>query len=128
MVTAWTRACRTRILQNRGRGAADYIRLGFERKRIRQTFWERHAPFDAVIAPTVAVLPPKITNLAEDAAYFKANSLCLRNTMIFNFLGVPAASVPCATTPKGLSVGFMIAARPFEESLVLSVARAVETF
>ncbi len=118
----------TRILQNRGRGAADYIRLSYERKRIQHAFWERYAPFDAVLAPTVAVLPPKISDLVEDAAYFKANSLCLRNTMIFNFLGVPAVSVPCATTREGLSTGFMIAARPFEELLVLSVAWAVETF
>ena len=118
----------TRILQNRGRGAADYIRLGYERKRIQHTFWERYAPFDAVLAPTVAVLPPKITDLMEDAAYFKTNSLVLRNTMVFNFLGVPAVSVPCAATPGGLSVGFMIAARPFEEALVLSVAHAVENF
>ena len=118
----------TRILQNRGRGVADYIRLGYERRRIQHTFWERYAPFDAVLTPTVAVLPPKIADLAEDTAYFKANSLCLRNTMIFNFLGVPAVSVPCATTPEGLSIGFMIAARPFEEELVLSVAHAVENF
>ena len=118
----------TRILQNRDKRATDYIRLGYERKRIQRTFWERYAPFDAVLAPTVAVLPPRTTDLEEDAAYFKLNSLCLRNTMIFNFLGVPAVSVPCANTSEGLSIGFMIAARPFEESLVLSVARAVETF
>ena len=119
----------TRILQNRRRGTADYIRLSHERKRIQHAFWERYAPFDAVLAPTVAVLPPKIADLAEDTAYFKVNSLVLRNTMMFNFLGVPAVSVPCATTPEGLSIGFMIAARPFEENSWCSPSRdAVEGF
>ena len=110
----------TRILAGRSRSAADYIRLGFERTRLQKVFWEACADFDVVLAPTVAALPPKLTDLQTDEAYFTANSRVLRNTAIFNLLGVPAISVPCAPL-----VGVMVAARPGQEALVLSVAAAL---
>ena len=116
----------SRILKQRGKMATDYIRLTYERKRIQSAFWDACAPFDAVLAPTVAMLPPKIDDLVDDARYFEANSRVLRNTSAFNFLGTPAVSVPCGASSEGLSVGLMIAARPHEEHLALSVARAVE--
>ena len=111
----------TRILAGRSRSAADYIRLGFERTRLQSVFWAACAGFDVVLAPTVAVLPPKLTDLQTDEAYFTANSAVLRNTAIFNLLGVPALSVPCAPM-----IGVMVAARPGQEALVLSVAAALE--
>ena len=111
----------TRILAARNRSATDYIRLGFERTRLQSVFWAACADFDVVLAPTVAVLPPKLADLQTDEAYFTANSRVLRNTAIFNLLGVPALSVPCAPM-----VGAMVAARPGQEALVLSVAAALE--
>ena len=110
----------TRILAGRSRSAADYIQLGFERTRLQSVFWEACAGFDVVLAPTVAALPPKLTDLRTDEAYFAANSRVLRNTAIFNLLGAPAVSVPYAPM-----VGVMIAARPGQEALVLSVAAAL---
>ena len=110
-----------RILQGRSRTATDYIRLGYERRRLQREFWGACSGFDAVLAPTVAILPPKVNDLETDAAYYAANAAVLRNTTVFNILGGPAVSVPC-----GEMVGMMIAARPQQEALVLSVARALE--
>ena len=115
-----------RILKAREARATDYIRLGYERQRIQREFWATHGTYDAILAPTVAILPPATEALSEDDAYFRANSLVLRNTMIFNFLGTPAVSVPCGAAPEGLSVGLMIAARPDCEALVLQIAAALE--
>jgi aspartyl-tRNA(Asn)/glutamyl-tRNA(Gln) amidotransferase subunit A len=110
-----------RILSSRGRSATDYIRLSYERTRLQRAFWVACEGFDALLAPTVAVLPPKLDELGEDEAYFAANALVLRNTTLFNLLGTPAVSVPC-----GKMVGLMIAARPHAEELVLALARALE--
>jgi len=110
-----------RILQDRRRTATDYIRLELERKRLQREFWTACKGFDGVLAPTVCALPPKLTDLETDDAYYAANAVVLRNTAIFNLLGVPAASVP-----RGPLVGVMVAARPQGEALVLSVARALE--
>ena len=44
----------------------------------------------------------------------------------FNLLGMPAAVVPVGRTPEGLPIGVQIAARPWEDELVLSVAGELE--
>ena len=115
-----------RILEYKTRPASDYLRLVYARRDLVRAFWERYRPYDAVLAPTVAVLPPHTDALVEDGAYFAANSLVLRNTMLFNFLSGAAVSVPCASTPEGLSVGLMVATAPHTEALALGVAALVQ--
>ena len=112
----------SRILQARSRSATDYIRLGLERARLKWAFRDVCENFDAVLAPTVAVLPPQLTALATDDAYVSANAAVLRNTTLFNLLGAPAVSAPVAPL-----VGVTVAARPQGEGLVLGVARALES-
>ena len=116
----------SRILQGGGKSSTDYIHLTYARKRIQRDFWRACAAFDAILAPTVAVLPARIDDFADDERYFEGNRRVLRNTSLFNFLGTPAVSVPCATTSEGLSVGLMIVTRPYQEHLALSVAHSVE--
>jgi aspartyl-tRNA(Asn)/glutamyl-tRNA(Gln) amidotransferase subunit A len=115
-----------RIVASRERLASDYIRLTYERERICRAFWETFGTCDAVLTPTVAILPPKLASLASDEAYFEANALVLRNTMLFNFLGVPAVSLPCGATDAGLSVGLSISVRAGQEAKALGIARAFE--
>lgn len=115
-----------RILQFRGRPSTDYLRLVYAQKDLVRNFWQRYRRYDAILCPTVAILPPTITSLESDEAYFRANGLCLRNTSLFNFLRGPAVSVPCATTKEGLSVGLMIATAPNTEKLALAIAAWVE--
>lgn len=112
-----------RILAMRGRPAVDYLRLGYERARLRRAFWDEARPFDAVLAPTVAVLPPEIAALeADDEAYFAANAAILRNTTIFNLLAGPATTVPIGEAPAGASIGGMVAAAPGLDAQTLAVA------
>lgn len=116
----------SRIREHEGRPAKDYVRLTLEREALRRGFWTELAGFDAIVAPTLPVLPPRIDDLASDEAYFRYNALMLRNTAPFNVLGCPAASVPCGTTAGGLSVGLMVVTRPGEEELALGLAQQVE--
>ncbi|HTV82763.1 MAG TPA: amidase [Acidobacteriaceae bacterium] len=51
----------------------------------------------------------------------------MRCTQWFNLLGGPAAVVPVARSAEGLPIGVQIAARPFQDELVLAVAAAVES-
>ncbi len=44
----------------------------------------------------------------------------------FNLLGTPAVTVPVGKSPEGLPIGVQIAARPWQEELVISVAAALE--
>jgi Asp-tRNA(Asn)/Glu-tRNA(Gln) amidotransferase A subunit family amidase len=43
-----------------------------------------------------------------------------------NLLGMPAATVPVSQSADGLPIGVQIAARPWEEELVLSIAAVIE--
>lgn len=108
------------------RPSADYIRLGYARADLRRRFWPELAGVDAVVAPTIPRLPPFIADLEDDAAYFEANRLILRNTAAFNILASPAASVPVLLATDALPVGLMLVTRPGEEELALSIAKAVE--
>jgi len=48
-------------------------------------------------------------------------------TRPFNFLGVPAISVPCGLDPAGLPVAFQLVGRPFDEALCLRAAGAYQS-
>ena len=112
-----------RILAVKSRPSSDYVRLLLARRRWQQQFWTDMGEFDAVVAPTVPILPPRIEDLTEDADYFEANRLCLRNTSIFNALGGSSVSVPAGQGP----VGLMISAPPFNEGLVLAIGKLLES-
>lgn len=116
-----------RILEFKHRPATDYLRLSFAQQALSRRFWENYCHFDAVLLPTVAILPRRIEALeGDDEAYFHTNALVLRNTMLFNFLAGPATTVPCATTKEGLAVGLMVATAPHSEKLSLAIAALIE--
>ena len=50
----------------------------------------------------------------------------MRFTQWFNALACPAAVVPVGASPEGLPIGVQIAARPFEDEVVLGVSAVVD--
>ncbi len=87
------------------------------------------APYDAVLTPTLATPPlpvGAIRNDADPAADFEAQKRFTPWTSAWNVTGMPAISLPLHWTAGGLPVGVMLAARPAEEELLLSLAAQVE--
>jgi amidase len=87
------------------------------------------APYDAVLTPTLAVPPlpgRALRHDADPAADFEAQKAFTPWTSAWNVTGMPAVSLPLHLTPAGLPVGVMLAARPAEEALLLSLAAQVE--
>ena len=106
--------------------AADYIDLIAARRRWIAAVRSRIDGFDAMLMPTVPTVAPAIEPLLrDDAAYFKANGLMLRNPSLINFLDGCAASVPCHE-PGHAPVGLMIAAAGGADRRVLAIASAAE--
>ena len=69
--------------------------------------------------------------LLDDVAADPARDFALQKaftpwTSAWNVTGMPAVSLPLHWTDDGLPVGVMLAARPAEEELLLSVAAQVE--
>jgi Asp-tRNA(Asn)/Glu-tRNA(Gln) amidotransferase A subunit family amidase len=85
------------------------------------------ANVDVILTPTTPVPAPTITELREQPETLRARELVLlRNTRPFNVWGIPAISVPCGFTSKGLPIGLQIAAGPWRDHLVLRLANAYE--
>src|SRR6478736_2966174 len=87
------------------------------------------APYDAVLTPTLATPPLPVGALRDDddpAADFEAQKDFTPWTSAWNVTGMPAVSLPLHWTADGLPVGVMLAARPAEEELLLSLAAQVE--
>ncbi len=121
----------TRWLTDRGRAvsAPDFgLALGAMR-RFAAGALEALAPYDAVLTPTLASPPLKVGALRDDAdpaADFEAQKAFTPWTSAWNVTGMPAASLPLHWTDDGLPVGVMLAARPAEEELLLSLCAQVE--
>jgi amidase len=88
------------------------------------------APYDVVLTPTLSRPPVPVGALRDDedpARDFEAQKAFTPWTSAWNVTGMPAVSLPLHVTDDGLPVGVMLAARPAEEELLLSVAAQVET-
>ncbi|QYJ04496.1 amidase [Nocardioides panacisoli] len=87
------------------------------------------APYDAVLTPTVATPPlpvGAIRNDADPAADFAAQKRFTPWTSAWNVTGMPSISLPLHQSANGLPIGMMLAARPAEEELLLSLSAQVE--
>ncbi len=115
-----------RILKGQPASAADYLDLVAERNALLEaarSLWQR---FDAIVAPTVPVVPPRVADLEhDDDAFGRTNALILRNPSAFNFLDACALSLPCH--PRGgAPVGLMLAGAPHGDDALLAIGRAAE--
>ena len=123
----------TRWLTERGRavsGPEFGLAIGAMR-RFAADALEALAPYDAVLTPTLAVPPLPVGAIRNDddpAADFEAQKAFTPWTSAWNVTGMPAVSLPLHwTEPDGLlPVGVMLAARPAEEELLLSLCAQVE--
>ena len=114
-----------RIAKGGEQSAVDYIRLGQERRALRARVARVTAEFDAVVMPTTPIIAPVVTDLAGDAAYFRANGLVLRNPAIANFLDRCSISVPIERLGEP-PVGLMLMGEHGEDCKLLAIARAIE--
>ena len=121
----------TRWLFARGRavsGPEFGLAIG-ELRRVAAAALTALAPYDAVLTPTLAVPPLPVGAIRDDddpPADFEAQKAFTPWTSAWNVTGMPAVSLPLHWTPAGLPVGVMLAARPAEEELLMSLSAQVE--
>ena len=105
--------------------ASDYIEMFDMRKRVWAAVQSAVRGYDALVLPTVPILPPALSSLADIDSTIAQNAKCLRNTAISNYLDRPTISIPChaaGTGPVGLS---LIGSRQHDRRL-LAIAAASE--
>jgi len=116
-----------RIRRGEKMSAADYIDLIAARRDWIARMESALAGVDALLSPTVPILAPEIEPLvADDAAFFAANALLLRNPSIVILLDGCALSLPCHRADE-LPVGLTVWSSRDRDDLVLDAALAIES-
>jgi len=115
-----------RIRRGAGVPAADYLDALAARTAMIAGVERRLAGYDALLLPTVAILPPAIAPLEQDEeAYTQANLLALRNCTLVNMIDGCALSLPASRRGEA-PVGLMIAGLAGQDARILAIAAAVE--
>ena len=119
-----------RILKGASMSAADYIDLLAARREWITRMNVRMNGFDAMLSPTVPMVAPAIADLVDDdAAFFRANGLLLRNPAVVNMLDGCAISLPCYTPDQMKNqqpVGLMLWQSALHDDGILDAALQVE--
>lgn len=116
-----------RMLAGKSLSAHDYLTLRHQWKELRERVLYTLRDVEVLIVPTTMIpaRPLEVVDASIDS-YTEYNFRYLRNTSIGNILNLCAVSVVCGFTDKGLPIGLMIYAKPFQEELPLRVAYAYE--
>lgn len=115
-----------RILSGLAVPAPDYVELLQRRKAMISSSRRAMSTFDGLLMPTTANAPPPMSAFAKDDDYNRLNSLCLRNSMIANFLNCCAISIPIHRRGEP-PAGLMIMAPWGSDRLLFAAAAAMES-
>jgi aspartyl-tRNA(Asn)/glutamyl-tRNA(Gln) amidotransferase subunit A len=102
---------------------AYYLRALKVRTLIKQDFDKVFNDFDCIVTPTSPTAAFKIGEKVDDPLKMYLSDIY---TISANLAGIPAISLPCGFTKKGLPVGLQILAKPFAEETLYRVAHAYE--
>ena len=120
---------RERLLTGLLFSANDYLEALKLRKVILEDFLKQiFDKVDVLHSPVVPIPVPtlKESDIKANPGFIEYLTLLGHFTRPFDYLGLPALSVPSGRTDNGLPSGFQLVAPPFEEALLFSVARAFE--
>ncbi len=102
---------------------AYYLRALKVRTLIKQDFDRAFNDFDCIVAPTSPSAAFKIGERTQDPLKMYLSDIY---TISVNLAGIPAISIPCGFTKKGLPVGLQVMAKAFDEEMLFRVAHAFE--
>ena len=110
--------------------ATRYIQAQRLRPRVLSAFDEAvFARADVLFTPVTSIPVPRIedASISRSADAPRIVDAITRCTRWVSYLGLPALSVPCGFTEKGLPVGFQVVGKPFDESLLLKIANSYQS-
>lgn len=109
--------------------AVDYIdALRLRASLLATALTTTYANVDVLLTPTVPILPPRYDEItdAADAGTWRRIGRFAHFTQPASLFGLPALSVPHATTSAGLPIGIQLVGPPGSEALLLFVGGIVE--
>lgn len=119
---------RTNLALARRFTALDYVHALRHRHAITVETLRQLHDVDVIVTPTTASTAPDIpeSTLPDGESNLVVTDALMRFIRIGNLSGFPAISVPCGFGAAGLPIGLQLMGRPWEEHLLLRMARVVE--
>jgi Asp-tRNA(Asn)/Glu-tRNA(Gln) amidotransferase A subunit family amidase len=119
---------RTNLALARRFSALDYVHALRHRHAITIETLAQLRDVDAIVTPTTASTAPRIpeSTLPDGESNLVVTDALMRFVRVGNLSGCPAISVPCGYDAAGLPIGLQLMGRPWEEHLLLRLARVVE--
>jgi aspartyl-tRNA(Asn)/glutamyl-tRNA(Gln) amidotransferase subunit A len=116
---------RMRIERGERMTAVDYLELVAARRRLIASFDIRTRDCDALIMPTVPIVPPRVADLDDEREYNRVNLHILRNTALGNFFDRCSISLPCHR-PDEAPVGLMLVGETLGDAKLFRIGAAIE--
>lgn len=102
---------------------AYYLRGQKVRTLIKRDFDKVFETCDAIITPTAPTTAFRISEKANDPLSMYLSDIY---TISVNLAGIPAISVPCGFSKKGMPVGMQVITKAFDESMMFRIAYSYE--
>ena len=115
-----------RILMGEAQSAAEYIALIEGRTAAITAYHADIADFDAILAPTCPILPPREADLGDDKEYTRLNMASLRNTLTINIFDGCSIALPMSA-PEAPPTSLMISGPAMGDRRLFGIAKSVET-
>ena len=117
-----------RMRGDRDMKAVDYIAARREARALRRSLAQTLRDIDVVLMPTTPRAAIPVADVATDIDRYNQHSgEFSRNTRVGNVLDLCGVSLPAGFNAKGLPIGLLLSAKPFDEAAVLRAGHAFET-
>ena len=114
-----------RIRRAEQQGPDEYAHILAERTRMIEEAELAFSSFDAIVMPTIPIVPPRFADCADDDGYTRNNLLLLRNPSVGNWLDRCAIALP-THAPGDAPTSFMLMGRNGEDEALFATAAGVE--
>jgi Asp-tRNA(Asn)/Glu-tRNA(Gln) amidotransferase A subunit family amidase len=127
-VTQFGLDSRTNLAIGQHLRATDYVHALRHRHAMTRDWLKLMKSCDVVVTPTCAITAPAINeaSLPDGESNLPVVDALMRFVRVANLTGFPAISVNAGFDRDGLPVGVQLMGRPYEENLLLRLARVVE--
>jgi aspartyl-tRNA(Asn)/glutamyl-tRNA(Gln) amidotransferase subunit A len=110
--------------------AVEYIKANTRRQELKNAFLKSMSGLDGLVVPTTIITAPllnqKVLSInGENVEVYQALS---RLTTVFDVTGLPVINVPVDLVDGKLPIGAQLVGRPFDESVILSIAYRYEEY
>lgn len=119
---------RMNLALGRRLAASDYVHAQRLRTRVCRHFFRALENVDVILTPTTGITAPLIppNSLRTGTSNIGQTTTIMRYAQAANLTGCPAISFPVGYDDQGLPIGMQAMARPWEENLLLGLARVAE--